>query len=142
MKTFVPKVDRNTKKWFLVDAEGKALGRLATRIAAVLRGKHTPQFSPDMDTGDFVVVINADKIRYTGKKATDKLYYHHTGYIGAIRSVSLAKLLEDKPTEALKKAVNGMLPSGPLARDMFKKLKVYTGPAHPHEAQNPTPLPD
>jgi len=142
MKTFVPKVDRNTKKWFLVDADGKALGRLATRIAAVLRGKHTPQFSPDMDTGDFVVVINADKIRYTGKKSTDKLYYHHTGYVGSIKSVSLAKLLEDKPTEALKKAVNGMLPSGPLARDMFKKLKVYTGPTHPHLAQNPTPLPD
>jgi len=142
MKTFVPKVDRNTKKWFIVDAEGKTLGRLAVRIATVLRGKHTPQFSPDMDTGDFVVVVNAEKIRYTGKKETDKLYYHHTGYIGGIKSVSLDKLLETKPTEALKKAVNGMLPSGPLARDMFRKLKVYAGPHHPHEAQKPAPLPE
>ncbi len=140
MKTFVPKVDRNTKKWFLVDAEGKTLGRLAVKIAVILRGKHNPQFTPDMDTGDFVVVVNADKIRYTGKKETDKLYQHHTGYIGSIKSVSLGKLLEEKPTEALKKAVNGMLPSGPLARDMFKKLKVYAGPVHPHEAQKPSPL--
>jgi len=141
MKTFVPKVDKNTKKWFLVDAEGKTLGRLAVKIATVLRGKHSPQYSPDMDTGDFVVVVNAGKIRYTGKKDTDKLYHHHTGYIGGIKSVSLGTLLEEKPVEALKKAVNGMLPSGPLARDMFKKLKVYAGPSHPHEAQNPTALP-
>lgn len=140
MKTFVPTVDRNTKKWFIVDAEGQTLGRLATKIAVVLRGKHNPQFTPDMDTGDFVVVINADKIRYTGKKETDKLYQHHTGYIGGIKTVPLGKLLGEKPTEALKKAVDGMLPSGPLARDMFRKLKVYAGPVHPHEAQKPTTL--
>lgn len=140
MKTYIPKVDRNTKKWFIVDAEGKTLGRIATKIAAVLRGKHTPQFAPDMDTGDFVVVVNAEKIHFTGKKATDKIYYHHTGYIGGIKGTSLGKLLETKPEEAIKKAVWGMLPSGPLARDMFSKLKVYAGPTHPHEAQKPLPL--
>jgi len=140
MKTYIPKVDMNTKKWFIVDAEGKTLGRIATKIAAVLRGKHTPQFAPDMDMGDFVVVVNAEKIHFTGKKATDKIYYHHTGYIGGIKGVSLGKLLETKPEEAIKKAVWGMLPSGPLARDMFSKLKVYTGPTHPHEAQKPLPL--
>ncbi len=142
MKTFIPRVDRNTKRWFVVDAEGKTLGRLASRIASVLRGKHNPQYAPDMDTGDFVIVVNAEKIRYTGKKDSDKVYYHHTGYIGGIKSVTLGKLLETKPEEVIKKAVRGMLPSGPLARDMFRKLKVYAGPTHPHEAQKPAPLPD
>ncbi|MFQ5427686.1 MAG: 50S ribosomal protein L13 [Thermodesulfobacteriota bacterium] len=140
MKTFVPKVDKDSKKWFLVDAEGKTLGRIATKIAAVLRGKHTPQFSPDMDTGDFVVVVNAEKVNVTGKKESDKIYYHHTGYIGGIKGVTLGKLRDTKPEEVIKKAVWGMLPSGPLARDMFSKLKVYAGPTHPHEAQKPLPL--
>ncbi len=140
MKTYVPKVDKNTKKWFIVDAEGKTLGRIAAKIASVLRGKHTPQFATDMDMGDFVVVVNAEKIHFTGKKGSDKIYYHHTGYIGGIKGISLGKLLETKPEEAIKKAVWGMLPSGPLARDMFSKLKVYAGPNHPHEAQKPLPL--
>jgi large subunit ribosomal protein L13 len=142
MKTFIPRVDRNAKKWFVVDAEGKTLGRLASRVASVLRGKHNPQYAPDMDTGDFVIVVNAEKIRYTGKKDSDKVYYHHTGYIGGIKSVTMGKLLENKPEEVLKKAVRGMLPSGPLARDMFRKLKVYAGPTHPHDAQKPAPLPE
>ncbi len=142
MKTFIPRVDRNAKKWFVVDAEGKTLGRLASRVASVLRGKHNPQYAPDMDTGDFVIVVNAEKIRYTGKKDSDKVYYRHTGYIGGIKAVTMGKLLENKPEEVLKKAVRGMLPSGPLARDMFRKLKVYAGPTHPHDAQKPAPLPE
>jgi|SRR3990170_7981180 len=142
MKTFVPKVDMNKKKWYLVDAEGKTLGRVAVRIASILRGKHTPEYTPHLDAGDFVVVINADKIGYTGKKETDKLYYHHTGYIGHIKADPLEKLMKEKPEEALKKAVCGMLPKGPLGRDMFRKLKVYSGGAHPHRAQRPVALSD
>ena len=142
MKTFIPSVDRNRKRWFIVDAEGKTLGRLASRIASVLRGKHNPQYSPDRDTGDFVIVVNAGKIGFTGKKGRDKVYYRHTGYIGGLRSTTLSKLLEEKPEEAIRRAVRGMLPSGPLARSMFRKLKVYSGPDHPHEAQRPLPLPE
>jgi large subunit ribosomal protein L13 len=140
MKTFLPKVDPNTKKWFVVDAEGKTLGRLATKIATVLRGKHRPTYTPSIDTGDFVVVVNAEKIHFTGKKLTDKIYYHHSMYPNGLKSVPLEKIMKECPEEALKKAVYGMLPKGPLGRDMFKKLKVYAGTEHPHRAQMPVAL--
>lgn len=142
MKTFMPKNDPNTKKWFIVDAEGKTLGRLATRIATVLRGKHRPTFSPSVDAGDFVVVVNAEKIHYTGKKAEQKIYYDHSLYPGGLKETPLGKLIVAKPEEVIKKAVWGMLPKGPLGRDMFKKLKVYTGKNHPHQAQQPEPFAD
>lgn len=140
MKTFMPKVDVNEKKWFLVDATDKTLGRLATRIAAVLRGKHKPTFTPSLDAGDFVVVVNAEKISYTGKKLTDKIYYHHSMYPNGLKAKPLGKLLEERPEEVLKKAVWGMLPKGRLGRDMLKKLKVYAGGAHPHKAQAPSAI--
>lgn len=140
MKTYLPKVDPNTKKWYLIDAEGKTLGRLATRIATILRGKHRPTFTPSLDTGDFVVVVNAEKVHFTGKKLTDKIYYHHSMYPNGLKSVPLEKIMAECPEEALKKAVHGMLPKGPLGRDMFKKLKVYTGTEHPHRAQMPVAL--
>ena len=140
MKTFIPKVDANTKKWFLVDAKGQTLGRLAASIATVLRGKHKPTFTPHIDTGDFVVVINAEKVGVTGQKMTDKIYYHHSMYPGGLKSVPLSKIMSEKPEEAIKKAVWGMLPKGPLGRDMLKKLKVYAGENHPHQAQGPAAL--
>ncbi len=140
MKTFMPKIDVNEKKWYLVDATDKTLGRLATRIAAVLRGKHKPTFTPSLDAGDFVVVVNAEKISYTGKKLTDKIYYHHSMYPNGLKAKPLGKLLDERPEEVLKKAVWGMLPKGRLGRDMFKKLKVYTGGAHPHKAQGPSTI--
>ncbi len=140
MKTFRPKVDEIEKKWFVVDAEGKTLGRLAARLAVVLRGKHKPIYTPGMDTGDFVVVVNAGKVAVTGNKLLDKTYYHHTNYPGGIRSITLEKLMEKKPEEAVKKAVWGMLPKGTLGRAMFKKLKVYPGADHPHAAQKPESL--
>lgn len=142
MNTYMPKKDVNGKKWYLVDARDKTLGRLATRIAAVLRGKHKPTFTPSIDTGDFVIVVNAEKISYTGKKLTDKVYYHHSMYPNGLKAKPLGKLLEERPEEVLKKAVWGMLPKGRLGRDMFKKLKVYTGEAHPHRAQTPVALAD
>lgn len=140
MKTFRPKVDEIEKKWFVVDAEGKTLGRLAARLAVVLRGKHKPIYTPGMDTGDFVVVVNAGKVAVTGNKLMDKTYYHHTNYPGGIRSITLEKLIEKKPEEAIKKAVWGMLPKGTLGRAIFKKLKVYPGADHPHAAQKPENL--
>lgn len=140
MKTFIPKVDANAKKWYLVDAKGETLGRLATRIATVLRGKHKPTYTPYLDTGDFVVVINAEKVATTGQKMTGKVYYHHSMYPGGLKSVPLEKLSAKKPEEVIQKAVWGMLPKGPLGRDMFKKLKVYTGDKHPHQAQGPVAL--
>lgn len=140
MKTYIPKGDVSEKDWYVVDANGKTLGRLASRIASILRGKHKPTYTPSVDAGDFVVVVNAEKIHYTGKKATDKFYYSHSGYPGGIKAVSLGEILETKPEEALKKAVWGMLPTGPLGRRMFKKLKVYSGETHPHEAQKPKAL--
>lgn len=142
MKTYLPKVDVNAKKWFIVDASDKTLGRLASRIATVLRGKHRPTFTPHLDMGDFVVVVNAEKIGYTGDKYDGKIYYHHSMYPTGLKSESLRKLLNEKPEEVIKKAVWGMLPKGRLGRDMFKKLKVYTGPEHPHKAQMPTALAD
>ena len=140
MKTFRPKVDEIERKWYVVDAEGKTLGRLASRLAVILRGKHKPIFTPGMDTGDFIVVVNAGKVAVTGNKLIDKTYYSHSGYPGAIKSVTLEKLMEKKPEEAIKKAVWGMLPKGTLGRAMFKKLKVYAEADHPHTAQKPESL--
>lgn len=141
MKTYLPKPDANSKKWYIVNAEGKTLGRLATKIAVVLRGKHKPDFTPHLDTGDFVVVVNAEKISYTGNKYTDKMYYHHTQYPNGLKTESMKKIFEENPDRIIKKAVWGMLPKDRLGRDLFKKLKVYTGPAHPHKAQSPVQLP-
>ncbi|MBI5892094.1 MAG: 50S ribosomal protein L13 [Deltaproteobacteria bacterium] len=139
MKTPFAKKE-NEKKWFVVDARDKILGRLASRVATILRGKHKPIYTPFIDTGDFVVVVNADKVAWTGKKDTDKIYYHHTMYPAGLRAVSFGKLLEEKPEEVIKKAVWGMLPKGSLGRDMLKKLKVYAGENHPHDAQRPEKL--
>ncbi len=136
-KTYYPSEGSIEKRWYLVNAEGKTLGRLASRIASILRGKHKPVYTPGMDTGDFVVVINAEKIRVTGKKLSDKVYYSHSGYPGGLKAITLGKLLAEKPEEAIRKAVWGMLPKGRLGRRMFKKLKVYSGPVHPHGAQRP-----
>ncbi|HHD12053.1 MAG TPA: 50S ribosomal protein L13 [Deltaproteobacteria bacterium] len=136
-KTYYPSEGSIEKRWYLVDAEGKTLGRVASRIASILRGKHKPIYTPGMDTGDFVVVVNAEKIRVTGKKLSDKVYYSHSGYPGGLKAITLEKLLAQKPEEAIRKAVWGMLPKGRLGRRMYKKLKVYSGPVHPHSAQKP-----
>ena len=135
MKTFVAKEQDIKKKWYLVDARGKVLGRLATHIAMRLRGKHKPIFTPHADTGDFVVVINADKLVLTGNKWDNKLYSRHTGYIGGLKQVSAKKLLEKKPEDVLRFAVRGMLPKNSLGRRQLKKLKIYAGSEHPHQAQ-------
>jgi large subunit ribosomal protein L13 len=135
MKTVHVRNEDVEKKWYLFDAEGQVLGRLASEIAHVLRGKHKPIFSPHVDTGDFVVVVNAEKVKLTGNKREQKVYYHHTGYPGGIKSTTIEKLLAAKPDEVIKKAVRGMLPKNRLGRRVFKKLKVYVGPEHPHEAQ-------
>lgn len=140
MGTFSQKPSDINREWYLINAEGKTLGRLATKIATYLRGKHKPQYTPNIDTGDFIVVINADKIRVTGAKLKDKKYYHHTGYQGGIKEISLEKLLATKPERVLKAAVKGMLPKGPLGRAMFGKLKIYAGATHPHTAQTPKTL--
>ncbi len=140
MKTYLPKVDVTKKKWYLVDATDKTLGRLATKIASVLRGKHTPLYTPSIDMGDFVIVVNAEKVAVTGNKMTGKKYYHHSMYPGGLKTVPLEKLMAEQPEEVIRKAVWGMLPKGPLGRDMFKKLKVYKGGAHPHQAQTPVAM--
>jgi large subunit ribosomal protein L13 len=127
------------RKWHLIDAEGQTLGRLATEIARLLRGKNKPQYTPHVDTGDFVVVVNAEKVAVTGKKAQQKVYYRHTGRPGSLRETSYEVMLERKPTEILRKAVKGMMPRTRLGRQQFRKLKIYAGPEHPHEAQNPQP---
>lgn len=126
--------------WFLVDADGKTLGRLAAELARRLRGKHKPQYTPHVDTGDYLVVVNAGKVRVTGNKLQDKIYYRHTGYVGHLKSMSLAKLLEHAPERAIEIAVKGMLPRGPLGRAMFRKLRVFAGPEHNHQAQQPQVL--
>jgi large subunit ribosomal protein L13 len=135
MKTFVAKEQEVQKKWFLVDAESKILGRLATQIAMRLRGKHKAIFTPHADTGDFVVVINADKVSLTGKKWDNKIYYRHSGYLGGLKQISAKKLLEKKPEDVLRFAVRGMLPKNSLGRRQLKKLKIYAGSEHPHQAQ-------
>ena len=136
-KTYVVKEADIERKWILMDASGQTLGRLASRIAQVLKGKHKPTYSPHMDGGDYVVVINADKIAVTGRKLDQKNYYRHTGYPGGIREINLRGLLERHPTYAVKFAVRGMLPKNRLGRRMLRKLKIYAGPEHPHQAQNP-----
>jgi large subunit ribosomal protein L13 len=140
VKTYTTKPSDIKQEWFIVDAQGKTLGRLASRIAAVLRGKHKPIFSPAMDTGDYVIVINAEKIQVTGRKMAQKMYYHHSGYPGGLKSISLTDQLVVHPDRVLKAAVRGMLPHNRLGRAMFKKLKVYAGAEHPHAAQKPTAL--
>jgi len=140
MGTFSQKASTIKKEWFLVDAENKTLGRLATAIARCLNGKNKPEYTPNLDTGDYVVVINAEKIRTTGKKLQDKKYYHHTGYQGGIKEISLEKQLQKAPDRVIKAAVKGMLPKGPLGREMFAKLKVYVGATHPHAAQQLKPF--
>ncbi|HIN89153.1 MAG TPA: 50S ribosomal protein L13 [Porticoccaceae bacterium] len=137
MKTYSAKPHEVDQKWLLVDAEGQTLGRMATAIATRLRGKHKPEYTPHIDTGDFVVVINADKVRVTGNKAKDKIYHSHSGFPGGLKSISFEKLLEKAPERVIKLAVKGMLPRNSLGRAMFKKLKVYAGAEHPHTAQQP-----
>jgi large subunit ribosomal protein L13 len=140
MKTYSAKPGEVTREWYLVDADGKTLGRLATQIADTLRGKRKPQYTPHVDTGDFVIVVNAEKIAVTGNKLDQKRYYRHSGYPGGLRSRTLREQLERRPTEVLRVAVKGMLPKNRLARQQITKLKIYAGPGHPHEAQNPRPL--
>ncbi|MFW5731459.1 MAG: 50S ribosomal protein L13 [Desulfonatronovibrionaceae bacterium] len=137
MKTYSPSHKDAQRNWQVIDAEDKILGRMATEIATKLRGKDKPEFAPHLDMGDFVIVVNADKIRVTGNKLSQKKYYRHTGYPGGIREITLQKLLEKKPEEAIRKSVQGMLPKNKLGRSLLKKLKIYTGPDHPHQAQKP-----
>ena len=137
MKTYVAKASEIERKWYVVDAQGKRLGRLATEVARLLTGKNKPIFQPGTDTGDYVIVINADKVVVTGKKYTDKLYRHHTGYLGGLKEVSFKTLMEKHPTYAVEYAVKGMLPKNSLGRSMFRKLKVYAGPEHNQQAQKP-----
>jgi large subunit ribosomal protein L13 len=140
MKTYTPKPGEITRRWWLVDAENQTLGRLATRIARVLRGKHKPQFTPHLDTGDYVVVVNAEKVRLTGRKATDKTYFRHSGYMGGDRLVPITEVMSKRPERVIELAVKGMLPKNNLGRLMRKKLKIYAGPTHPHVAQRPEVL--
>jgi large subunit ribosomal protein L13 len=137
MRTFIPKSEDIEQKWWLINAEGKILGRMATEIADLIRGKKKPQFTSHLDTGDFVVVVNAEKIKVSGKKLDQKIYYSHSQYPGGLKEEKLRDLIERKPEEVIKKAVWGMIPKGKLGRAVYKKLKVYRGPHHPHEAQNP-----
>ena len=140
MKTFSAKAHEVRRDWFVVDAADKTLGRLASEIARRLRGKHKPEYTPHVDTGDYIVVVNADKIRVTGRKASDKMYYRHTGYIGNMKSISFEKFQQKAPGRVLELAVKGMLPKNPLGRAMYRKLKVYAGPEHQHAAQQPVAL--
>ena len=140
MKTFSAKPEEVRRDWYLVDATNKTLGRLSTEIAKRLRGKHKPEYTPHVDTGDYIVVINADKIRVTGNKMKDKMYHHHTGYIGNLKTMSLQKLMSQSPERVLQYAVKGMLPRNRLGRKMFSKLRVFAGTDHKHEAQQPIPL--
>lgn len=140
MKTLSAKPESVTRDWYVVDAADKTLGRLSTEIARRLRGKHKPEYTPHVDTGDYIVVVNAEKIRVTGRKATDKQYYRHTGYPGGIRSMNFEEMIERHPERVIEYSVKGMLPRGPLGRAMFRKLKVYAGDEHPHTAQQPQQL--
>lgn len=137
MKTFMASPSNIEKKWFVVDAEGQTLGRLASEVASVLRGKNKPTYTPHIDTGDYVIIVNAEKIKVTGKKLLQKTYFTHSGYIGGDKQVTLKEKLQKKPEDVLKLAIKGMLPKGPLGRSMNKKLFVYAGPEHPHAAQKP-----
>lgn len=139
-QTYIAKPSEVERKWYVVDAEGQTLGRLASEIASVLRGKNKPIYTPHIDTGDYVIVINAEKVAVTGKKRKEKIYKRHTGYPGGLREMTFEKLQEKKPDEIIRHAVKGMLPKGPLGRQMYKKLKVYAGPEHDHAAQKPEKL--
>jgi large subunit ribosomal protein L13 len=140
MKTIIPKGKDLERKWFIVDAEGEVLGKVATKVATVLRGKHKPEFTPNMECGDYVIVVNADKVRVTGRKSEQKMYYRHTGYPGALRSMNFQKMMERKSTFPVEHAVRGMLPRNRLGRKLFTNLKVYAGSDHPHAAQKPEEL--
>ena len=140
MKTFMAGPDTIDRKWYVVDAEGKTLGRLASEIAKVLRGKHKPIFTPHIDTGDYVIVVNAEKIKVTGKKMNQKIYYKHSGYVGGMKETTLKDMLKRHPERVVEYAVKGMLPKGPLGREMYRKLFVYVGPEHKHAAQKPEAL--
>jgi len=140
MKTYSAKPETVKRDWYVVDADGKTLGRLSSEIASRLRGKHKPEYTPHVDTGDYIVVINAEKVHVTGKKATGKTYHSHTGYPGGLNSISFEKLIEKKPEKVIELAVKGMLPKNPLGRAMYSKLKVYAGAEHPHAAQQPLEL--
>ncbi len=140
MKTFMPKAADITRKWYVVDAEGLALGRVASQVANILRGKNKPIYTPNVDTGDFVIVINVSKLILTGKKLDHKIYYKHSGFVGGLKEIKYRKLMAEKPEEALRHAVVGMLPKGPLGRQMAKKLKIYAGAEHEHAAQQPEKL--
>jgi large subunit ribosomal protein L13 len=140
MTTYTAKPSDIKQDWYIVDASGKTLGRLATEIARRLRGKHKPEYTPHMDTGDYIVVINAKEVKVTGNKTTDKIYHHHTGFPGGLKSITFDKLIAKKPEMVIEKAVKGMLPRGPLGRDMYRKLKVYPGAEHKHSAQQPKVL--
>ena len=140
MTTYTASAKTIKRDWYVVDATDKVLGRLASEIANRLRGKHKPEYTPNLDTGDYIIVVNSEKVRVTGKKNTDKIYFRHSGYPGGLKKISFDKLMEKAPTEAITKAVKGMLPRGPLGRDMFRKLKVYAGPVHRHAPQQPQTL--
>ncbi len=140
MKTISAKADDVKREWFLVDADGKTLGRLATEIARRLRGKHKTIYTPHVDTGDYIVVINAEKVRVSGNKAKDKMYYSHSGYMGGLKATNFSDMIERSPERVIELAVKGMLPRNPLGREMYRKLKVYAGPQHQHAAQQPQPL--
>ena len=140
MKTYQAKKEELEHQWYLVNADGKVLGRLASKLAQTLKGKNKPTYTPHLDTGDFVIIVNAGKVVLTGKKIKDKIYYHHTGYPGGIKEMSAEKLLAKKPTEMIRMAVKGMLPKNSLGRQMLRKLKIYAGSKHPHEAQKPVLL--
>jgi len=140
MKTYSARPSDIERDWYVTDAQDKVLGRLATEVAAILRGKHKPQFTPHIDTGDFVIVVNAEKVKVTGKKLEQKIYYRHSGYFGGLKEESLEKVLAEKPEQAVMRAVKGMLPGNKLGRAMLKKLKVYAGGEHPHAAQTPKQL--
>jgi len=139
MKSYMARPQEVERKWYVIDAEGQTLGRLASEIARLLRGKTKPQYTPHVDTGDFVIVVNADKVGVTGRKAEQKLYRRHTGYPGGLREATYEQMMDRKPTEIIRKAVYGMMPKTRLARQQFRKLKIYAGPEHPHEAQSPEP---
>ena len=140
MKTLSTKQENVRWSWYVVDATDKTLGRLSTQVANHIRGKHKPEYTPNVDTGDYVVVVNADKVRVTGNKLNDKVYHHHTGYPGGIKAITLGKLMQEKPEKAVEMAVKGMMPKNKLSRSMINKLKVYAGGEHPHSAQQPQPL--
>ena len=140
MKTYMANPDKIERKWYVVDAEGATLGRLASEIAKVLRGKNKPEYTPHIATGDYVIVVNAEKVKVTGKKLQQKVYYNHSDYVGGMRETTLAELLAKKPEKVIELAVKGMLPKGPMGRDMIKKLHVYAGPEHANQAQKPEVL--